>query len=237
MEEFLHEVDDALGITLSPFQVKMFITYEDILIKWNKKFNLTSITDHNTILIKHFFDSLSCLHIIPKQGDFSLIDIGTGAGFPGIPLRIINPSIILTVSDSVGKKADFCRKVVEEFALTNTQVLKNRAEIIGQDENYRERYDWAVARAVAPLPVLAEYLLPLIHIGGFMLAQKGGSMDKEIDQSGNAIKILGGKLDTLKPISLPFGMGERTLISIRKIKPTPAKYPRRPGIPKKNPLV
>ena len=237
MEEFLHEVDDALGITLSPSQVMMFITYEDILIKWNKKFNLTSITDHNTILIKHFFDSLSCLHIIPKQGDFSLIDIGTGAGFPGIPLRIINPSIILTVSDSVGKKADFCRKVVEEFALTNTQVLKNRAEIIGQDENYRERYDWAVARAVAPLPVLAEYLLPLIHIGGFMLAQKGGSMDKEIDQSGNAIKILGGKLDTLKPISLPFGMGERTLISIRKIKPTPAKYPRRPGIPKKNPLV
>jgi len=236
MEKLLQQVEDALGIALTPTQVNMFTVYEAILLEWNTKFNLTTITEHDTIRVKHFFDSLTCLRILPAQGEFSLIDVGTGAGFPGIPLKIINPSIKLTLSESVGKKAGFCRIAVEELQMTNAHVITGRAETIGQDKKFRERYNWAVARAVAPLPVLAEYLLPLVHIGGSVLAQKGSDVDKEIDQAGNAIRTLGGKLESVIPISLPNGMGERTLIHIRKITPTPAKYPRRPGIPKKSPI-
>jgi 16S rRNA (guanine527-N7)-methyltransferase len=236
MEKFLQQVDEALGIALTPTQVNMFAAYEAILLEWNTKFNLTAITEHETICVKHFFDSLTCLRVIPELGNFSLIDVGTGAGFPGIPLKIINPSIKLTLSESVGKKADFCRIAIEELRLTNAQVITGRAETIGQDKKFRERYDWAVSRAVAPLPVLAEYLLPLVHIGGSMLAQKGSNVAMEIDQAENAIRTLGGKLDSVIPITLPNGMGERTLIRIRKITPTPVKYPRHPGTPKKNPL-
>lgn len=236
MEIFLQQVNDALGIVLTPTQVNMLSAYEAILLKWNTKFNLTSITEHETILVKHFFDSLTCLSLIPTQGEFSLIDVGTGAGFPGIPLKIINPSIKLTLSESVGKKANFCRIAVEELRLTNVQVITSRAETIGQDKKFRERFDWAVARAVAPLSVLVEYLLPLVRIGGSMLAQKGSDTDIEIEQAENAIRTLGGKLDSVIPITLPSSMGRRTLISIRKITPTPVKYPRRPGAPKKNPL-
>ena len=236
MEKFLQLVDDALGIALTPAQVNMFAAYEAILLEWNTKFNLTAITEHDMIRVKHFFDSLTCLSVIPTQEEFSLIDIGTGAGFPGIPLKIINPSIKLTLSESVSKKADFCRIAIEELRLTNAQVITGRAETIGQDKKFRERYEWAVARAVAPLPVLAEYLLPLVHIGGSMLAQKGSDVDLEINQADNAIRILGGKIDSVIPITLPNGMGERTLIHIRKVTPTPEKYPRRPGTPKKNPL-
>jgi len=236
MEKFLQQVDDALGIALTPTQVNMFAAYEAILLEWNTKFNLTAITEHDTIRVKHFFDSLTCLRVIPSQGEFSLIDIGTGAGFPGIPLKIINPSIKLILTESVSKKADFCRVAIEELRLTNAQVVTSRAETIGQNKKFRECYDWAVARAVASLPVLVEYLLPLVRIGGSVLAQKGSDVGMEIDQANNAIRILGGKLDSVIPITLPDGMGERTLIHIRKIIPTPEKYPRRPGTPKKNPL-
>ena len=236
MEVFLQQVDDVLGIALTPSQVNMFAVYETILLDWNTRFNLTAITEPDSIRVKHFLDSLTCLRILPAQGEFSLIDVGTGAGFPGIPLKIFNPSIKLTLSESVGKKANFCRIAVEELQLTNVQVITGRAETIGQDKKFRECYDWAVARAVAPLSVLAEYLLPLVHIGGSMLAQKGGNVDIEITQAENAIKTMGGKLDSVIPITLPNGMGEHTLIRIRKITSTPEKYPRRPGIPKKSPL-
>ena len=236
MKKFLQQVNDALGIALTPTQVNMFAAYEAILLEWNTKFNLTAITEHDTICVKHLFDSLTCLLVIPTQEEFSLIDVGTGAGFPGIPLKIINPSIKLTLSESVSKKADFCRIAIEELRLTNSQVITGRAETIGQDKKLRERYNWAVARAVAPLLILVEYLLPLVRIGGSVLAQKGSDVDIEIDQANNAIRILGGKLDSVIPITLPDGMGERTLIHIRKIAPTPEKYPRRPGAPKKSPL-
>ena len=236
MEYFLQQVNHNLHVSLTPTQMNMFATYEDLLIEWNTKFNLTTITDPGEIRVKHFLDSLTCLRVVPEQGNFSLIDIGTGAGFPGIPLKIINPSIKLTLAESIGKKAKFCRIAVEELRLTNTQVITSRAETIGQDQKFRECYDWAIARAVAPLPVLAEYLLPLVRIGGSMLAQKGGDVDIEISQSESAIKTLGGKMDSVIPISLPNGMGERTLIHIRKITPTPEKYPRRPGVPKKKPI-
>ena len=223
MEYFLQQVNHNLHVSLTPTQMNMFATYEDLLIEWNTKFNLTTITDPGEIRVKHFLDSLTCLRVVPEQGNFSLIDIGTGAGFPGIPLKIINPSIKLTLAESIGKKAKFCRIAVEELRLTNTQVITSRAETIGQDQKFRECYDWAIARAVAPLPVLAEYLLPLVRIGGSMLAQKGGDVDIEISQSESAIKTLGGKMDSVIPISLPNGMGERTLIHIRKITPTPEK--------------
>ncbi|MCD6577761.1 MAG: 16S rRNA (guanine(527)-N(7))-methyltransferase RsmG [Anaerolineaceae bacterium] len=236
MNKFPRFIKSTFGIELTPSQVNQFAAYEKLLLEWNGKFNLTSIIDHDTIHVKHFIDSLTCLHSIPPQGNFSLIDIGTGAGFPGIPLKIINPSIKLTLVESIGKKANFCRIATEELQLKNVIVITNRAETIGQDNKYRNRYDWAVARAVAPLSILSEYLLPLVHIGGSMLAQKGSDVKAEINQAENAIKVLGGKLNSVIPITLPNGMGKRMLIHIRKITKTPSKYPRRPGTPKKSPL-
>ena len=237
METFLQLAEFNFGIALSNEQIEMFTLFEALLLKWNKKYNLTAITDHDEIRIKHFYDSLTCLSIIPANKAISLIDIGTGAGFPGIPLIIINPLIQLTLAESIAKKADFCHIVIDELGLKKVRVVTSRAETIGQEAAHRERYDWAVARAVAPLPVLVEYLLPLVQIGGNVLAQKGIDLDTEIDQARKATHTLGGEIKSVVPISLPNNMGQRTLIQIIKIKSTPASYPRRPGTPKKNPLI
>lgn len=237
METLIQLASENLGIILSAEQNKMFELFEDLLLKWNKKYNLTSITDSNEIKIKHFYDSLTCLSIIPTNKAISLIDIGTGAGFPGIPLKIINPLIQLTLAESVVKKADFCQIVINALGLEKTHVLALRAETIGQEAAHREQYDWAVARAVAPLPVLVEYLLPLVRIGGSVLAQKGVELDVEINQAKKAVHSLGGKIESVSTTALPNNMGQRTLILIRKAKQTPKRYPRRPGTPKKNPLI
>jgi 16S rRNA (guanine527-N7)-methyltransferase len=237
METFQQLAATNFGITLSNEQIEMFTLFEYLLLKWNEKYNLTAITDPDEIRIKHFYDSLTCLSIIPRNKTISLVDIGTGAGFPGIPLKIVNPLIQLTLAESIAKKAGFCQIVLDELGLEKVQVVTSRAETIGQEASHRERYDWAVARAVAPLPVLVEYLLPLVRIGGNVLAQKGIELDAEIDQARKAIHTLGGIIECVIPISLPNNMGHRTLIQIIKTRPTPASYPRRPGTPKKNPLI
>ncbi|MDO9547172.1 MAG: 16S rRNA (guanine(527)-N(7))-methyltransferase RsmG [Pelolinea sp.] len=237
MDNFQQLVAHNLGITLSNAQTDMFALFEEILLKWNKKYNLTAITNPDEIRIKHFYDSLTCFSMIPVNETIMLIDIGTGAGFPGIPLIIINPLIQLTLVESIAKKADFCQIALNELGFKDTHVVTSRAETIGQEPIHREHYDWAVARAVAPLSVLVEYSLPLVRVGGSVLAQKGIELDTEINEAKKAISLLGGNVVSTLPISLPNNMGKRTLIQIGKKKPTPAIYPRRPGTPKKSPLI
>lgn len=166
-----------------------------------------------------------------------MIDIGTGAGFPGIPLKIVNPYIRLTLVDSVQKKVEFCKLLVKELGLSDVEVLHARAEDIGQDNHYREKFDWSVARAVADLSVLAEYMLPLTAVGGFMLAMKGAEVGQEVEKANSAISLLGGDINQIEKFFLPENFGERNLILIKKIKPTPQKYPRKPGKPTKKPLL
>ena len=236
MDNLYNHIENNLLISITDTQKTKFVKYEALLLEWNKKLNLTAITDRKEFWYKHIYDSLTCLKMIRSFGAISLIDLGTGAGFPGIPLKIVYPEMRLTLAESIRKKASFCQTAVNALNLSNVTVVAERAETIGQDKKFRESYDWAVARAVAPLPLLTEYLLPLVHIGGSMLAQKGSNVDLEIDQADNAITTLGGKIDSVIPITLPNGLGKRTLIRILKIKTTPEKYPRRPGAPKKNPL-
>lgn len=223
-------------LQITNINISVFEHYRNLLQAWNNKINLTSITGDRDIQIKHFFDSLTCFYFLPCKDKFSLIDIGTGAGFPGIPLKIINPEIQLTLVDSVNKKADFCRLVVAELGLSDVQVLHARVEDLGKQISFRERYDWAVARAVADLSVLAEYLLPLIKTGGHSLVMKSINIHDEIERATSPISILGGKIGEIKSISLPDNYGDRILINLEKIKQTPRKYPRKAGLPVRNPL-
>jgi 16S rRNA (guanine527-N7)-methyltransferase len=236
MKKLFEIIYQCLGVELTSSQIEAFMIYENLLLKWNGKFNLTTITDPNEIHIKHFLDSLTLLKIIQKNGEFSLIDIGTGAGFPGIPLKIILPEMALTLVESSHKKAEFCKVVVEELKLSNTSVLTARVEELGKDSVYREQYDWAVARAVADLSVLSEYLLPLVKIGGKAIAMKSANSEDEIKRVRHALEIMGGEIIEKIKVDLPEDFGERTLIVINKIAATPAAYPRRTGIPVKRPI-
>jgi 16S rRNA (guanine527-N7)-methyltransferase len=229
-------VRSQLGLRLSPSQQAILALYERELMDWNTRFNLTAIRDPEEVHIKHFLDSLTCLLAMRDTPLGRLIDIGTGAGFPGIPLKIMLPRVQLTLVESVGKKAEICRHVVNILDLQGVEVIQQRAETIGQDPAHRERYDWAVARAVAILPVLAEYLLPLVRVGGSMLAMKGESGPAEAHSAEHAIKLLGGHLRQLLPVTLPGVAEERYLVVIDKVAATPAAYPRKVGIPAKRPL-
>jgi 16S rRNA (guanine527-N7)-methyltransferase len=236
MEKLIQELRSLFGVNLSPHQASSLMQYEHLLIEWNNKFNLTAIRESEGIRTKHFLDSLSCMSAWKENPPSRLIDIGTGAGFPGIPLKIVLPKLHLTLVESVGKKADFCKFVAKALDLDRVEVVQARAEELGQSTHYREKYDWAVARSVAALPALVEYLLPLVRVGGAALAQKGENGISEAQQAENACKILGGHLRQLRPVSLPGVVEERFLIIIDKIAPTPPQFPRRVGIPVKSPL-
>ncbi len=212
------------------------ITYERELLDWNQKFNLTAIRDVESIRTKHFLDSFSCVLAWNANPPRRLIDVGTGAGFPGIPLKIIYPSMQLTLVESVGKKAMFCQHIISVLGLEGVNVIQARAEDLGQKTAHRETYDWAVARAVANLNVLSEYLLPLVKVGGIVLAQKGESGPAEAQSAENAMKLLGGKLKQLIPVNLPGVADDRYLVLIDKVAATPPKYPRNAGMPAKTPL-
>ena len=236
MQTYFPLLDDFKPFALTEGQKDQLSQVSALVLEWNQKLNLTSIIDPEQFWIKHIYDSLTCLPLVFAFGASSVIDIGTGAGFPGIPLKIAYPEMHLTLAESVKKKTDFCRLAVDTLELSNVTVIAERAEILGQHPSHREQYDWAIARAVAPLNVLAEYLLPLVNIGGHALAQKSGSVGEEISKANNAIQRLGGKIDNVIAAELPQDFGSRTLVTIKKIKPTVAEYPRRPGIPKKTPL-
>ncbi len=233
LSQYAHQ---QLGLHLSRSQLSALTLYERELMDWNTRFNLTAIRDPQEIQTKHFLDSLTCWLAMRECKAGKLVDIGTGAGFPGIPLKIILPNMHLTLVESVGKKAEFCRHVVKILDLPGVEVVQARAEALGQDARYRERYDWAVARAVAILPVLAEYLLPLVRVGGCMLAMKGESGPAETQTAEHAFQVLGGHVRQLLPVTLPGVAEERYLVVIDKVAATPTLYPRKVGVPAKRPL-
>ncbi len=236
MEKLVHQAQQLFGVHLTGRQVVALMTFESELLSWNEKFNLTAIRDAEGIRTKHFLDSFSCALAWKESPPRRLIDIGTGAGFPGIPLKILYPPMRLTLVESVGKKANFCRHMVETLKLEVTEVITARGEDVGQMPAHREAYDWAVARAVATLPVLAEYLLPLVQVGGAMLAQKGQSGPAETHKAEKAFKLLGGRTRQLLPVTLPGVADERFLVVVDKVAATPPQYPRKPGIPARKPL-
>ncbi len=236
MENLLRAAQQLFGLHLNQHQVEALTTYENKLLEWNEKFNLSAIRTREGIRTKHFLDSFSCVLAWKENPPQRLIDVGSGAGFPGIPLKIIYPSMQVTLVESVGKKANFCRHVVEVLGLEAVEVITGRAEEVGHMPAHREAYDWAVARAVADLPVLAEYLLPLTRLGGSMLAQKGQHGPVEAHKAEAALRLLGGRMRQLIPVTLPGVAEERYLVVVDKVAATPPQYPRKPGMPAKMPL-
>jgi 16S rRNA (guanine527-N7)-methyltransferase len=236
MEKLVQDARALFNVHLTGRQVIALTTYERELIEWSQKFNLTAIRDVAGIRTKHFLDSFSCVLAWKANPPANLIDIGTGAGFPGIPLKIIYPNTKVTLVESVGKKAMFCQHIVSLLGLEKVNVINSRAEDLGQMREHREAYDWGVARAVANMRVLAEYLLPLVQVGGMMVAQKGESGPAEVHAAEKAIKLLGGEVRQLMPVTLPGVVEERHLVLVDKVAATPPGYPRKPGIPAKKPL-
>jgi len=236
MKELVSLAQSIIGIRLTAAQLAAFERYERELLEWNARINLTAIREPKQIRVIHFLDSLTCLCVMQGTPMERVIDVGTGAGFPGIPLKILYPKMRLTLVESVGKKANFCRHVVKNLGLEGVEVIQERAETVGQSPAHREKYDWALARAVAVLPVLSEYLLPLVRVGGAMLAMKGESGPAEAHASENAVRILGGHLKKILPVTLPGVVEERYLVVIDKVAASPPGYPRRVGLPSKHPL-
>ena len=210
-----------------------FAVYMELLREWNEKINLTAITDEEGILVKHFFDSCSISEFVDNS---KIIDVGTGAGFPGLPLKIVNDTLNLTLVDSLNKRIKFLNEVKNKLGLKNVETVHGRAEDVGIDNKYREKYDFAVSRAVAELRILVEYLLPLVKVGGKVIAMKGPNIDEEVENAKKAVKLLGGEIERIESFRLGNTDNERTVIIIKKIKNTESKYPRKAGIPRKNPL-
>lgn len=227
---------EAFGLPLSAKQLDQFARFLALLLTWNERLNLTAVRDPHAIQIRHFLDSLSCATVTGSLNGRALIDVGTGAGFPGLPLKILYPDLRLTLAESVVKKTRFLTAVVEELALSQVAVLPERAEALGQDPAHREQYDWAAARGVAKMAVLAEYLLPLCRVGGRMLAQKGENAEAETAAAASAIHTLGGNQPAFHAIHLPEQSSPHYLVVVEKTAVTPPKFPRRPGMPAKRPL-
>jgi 16S rRNA (guanine527-N7)-methyltransferase len=225
-----------LGIHLTAEQLALFRRYQELLLEWNKRMNLTAVRDARQIQQRHFVDSLRCSLATGDLNGQRLIDVGSGAGFPGLPLKILFPDLRLSLLESTGKKSKFLQAVVDELELPGVRILSGRAEDLGNCEEERENYDWAVARAVARLETLVEYLLPFVRIGGQVLMQKGRQAEMEMGDAANGIALLGGGTPRLMPIQTAGQEEYSYLVLIEKIKATPEKYPRRAGIPAKRPL-
>jgi 16S rRNA (guanine527-N7)-methyltransferase len=227
---------ELLGLELGLEFQRAFSLYADELLAWNEHVNLTAITAPEDIEMRHFLDSLSVSLAVPFTPGLKVIDIGTGAGFPGLPLRLIYPHIELALLEATAKKTEFLKHIVNRLKLANVRIITARAEETGQDLNERERFDVALARAVAQLPVLAEYLLPLCKIGGRCVALKGETAAAESQQAEHALRVLGGRVEKIISVELPQVPETHFLVVIEKVAATPPQYPRRPGIPSKRPL-
>jgi len=236
MKSLQKETRDLIGLTLTPFQLSQLETYQLELDDWNERYSLTAIHEPEKIRVKHFLDSFSSWLVMKDTSVNHIIDIGTGAGFPGIPLKIILPDSEIVLVDSVGKKTDFCQHIIDTLDLPGIKVVHDRVERLAREDQYREHFDWAVARAVARLDTLSEYMLPFVKIGGSMLAMKGNQGPSETQQAEKSVKLLGGDISQVQRLTLPGVTEDRFLIRIDKIASTPNKYPRRVGVPTKRPL-
>ena len=226
-----------LGIRLSEAQLRMFERLTQLLLEWNERMNLTAITDWEAIAIKHYLDALTLNKVIRQFDGLRLVDVGAGAGFPGLPLAIAWPQLQLTLMDSTLKKLRFIDHVVEALALKNVRTLHSRAEDAGRDQAQREAYDIVVARALGRLPVLLEYTMPLCKLGGRVIAMKGTAALEETAEAAKAIGALGGELSAIEAVLLPTLANPRYLIVIDKVAPTPKAYPRKAGVPARSPIL
>lgn len=222
------------NIEINEEQIKSFEKYMNLLLEWNEKINLTAITQPEEVKLKHFVDSLTVLKYI--NDDDKVIDIGTGAGFPGIPLKIMKGNTKITLLDSLNKRINFLNIVIETLNLRNIQAIHGRAEEIARNKLYREKYDVAVSRAVANLSTLTEYMLPFVKVGGKCICMKGANVNEELERAQNAIKELGGEIERVDNFYLFDNDNERNIIVIKKVKETNPKYPRKAGTPSKEPL-
>jgi 16S rRNA (guanine527-N7)-methyltransferase len=237
MAYWLAEGTLKMGLSLSKKQVEKFNLYAQLLLLEQEKLNLTAILTTKEIACKHFLDSLTCLTVFPYSlKNQTVIDLGTGAGFPGLPLKIVQPEIKLTLLEVKRKKVSFLQEVIKQLSMGEVQVINRRAEEIGQDNCYRDKFDYVLVRAVAKLSVILEYSLPLLKKGGFFIAWKGPAVDQELEEANRAMQFLCGELRQVAAVRLPFLNAERRLVVIQKMDIISSRYPRRPGIPKKRPL-
>ncbi|HEY8362872.1 MAG TPA: 16S rRNA (guanine(527)-N(7))-methyltransferase RsmG [Tissierellaceae bacterium] len=225
-----------LDITLNQEQISKFIKYKSLLIEWNERINITAITDEDEIDIKHFLDSLTPVTTKLFEGNVKVIDIGTGGGFPGIPLKIYNEKLNVTLLDSLNKRIVFLNEVIKSLGFNDIEAVHGRAEELGRKVEFREQYDISISRAVATLNTLSEYCIPFVKVGGYFISMKGPDVEEELKDAKRGIEILGGKVVEVKSLRLPQSDIIHTLIIVEKIKETPTKYPRAGGKPKKNPL-
>jgi 16S rRNA (guanine527-N7)-methyltransferase len=225
-----------LNITLTEYQKEQFDRYYQMLVEWNKVMNLTGITDYDEVNLKHFTDSLTVVRTLDLNEICSVIDIGTGAGFPGLPIKIAFPNIKVVLLDSLNKRIKFLNAVAEELNLTGIETLHGRAEDYAKKKEYREQFDLCVSRAVANLSTLSEYCIPFVKKNGYFVSYKSGSSDEEIKQSEKSVNILGGEIIKVDKFLLPGTDMGRSLVNIKKLTNTPLKYPRKAGIPSKEPL-
>jgi 16S rRNA (guanine527-N7)-methyltransferase len=225
-----------LNINVTPEAIDKLELLKNLLLEWNEKINLTAITAPEEVDIKHFVDSATCLVTGYIKEDANIIDVGTGAGFPGVPIKILNENLSITLLDSLNKRIKYLEDVVSKLNLKNVTLVHSRAEDGGANKLYREKYDIALSRAVAAMNVLCEYCLPFVKVGGYFICQKGPSYKEELDNAANAIKILGGRVQEVKSYKLPGSEITHYIIIIEKIKETPTKYPRKAGKPASEPI-
>ncbi|MDI3311043.1 MAG: 16S rRNA (guanine(527)-N(7))-methyltransferase RsmG [Thermoanaerobacterium sp.] len=225
-----------LGVELNMFHVEQFLKYSELLLEWNKKINLTAITEEREIIIKHFLDSLTASKFKIIKGDEKIIDVGAGAGFPSVPLKILYPSLKLTIVDSLKKRTVFLDELVSYLNLKDVEIIHGRAEDLGKDSGLREKYDISLSRAVAQLNVLIEYCIPFTKVDGYLIAYKGSNVDEEIAVSQNALNALMCKVENVFDVTLPYTDIVHKLVLIKKLDATDSKYPRKPKLIEKSPL-
>jgi 16S rRNA (guanine527-N7)-methyltransferase len=231
-----HTMLEEKGISLSSQALAQFERYYELLIEWNEKMNLTAITDKPSVYLKHFFDSLSPAFYYDFSQSLSICDVGAGAGFPSVPLKICFPHLKLSIVDSLQKRITFLQHLAAELGLTDVAFYHDRAETFGRKKEFRESFDIVIARAVARMPVLSELCLPLVKVNGTFIAMKAASAQEELEQGRKAIDVLGGEISAIERFMLPIEQSERTIIFIQKVRSTPKKYPRKPGMPNKQPI-